>query len=108
MSDEHLKLPSQWNDKETEERLEALGNIADSTNRLTNQLSTLRFGDRFPDDLKDYALYLIHDGNRDIGNLRNYVGRGLTDTATWRAMYNCLHWIKHIEVLLELLQARYN
>jgi len=101
-----LGLPYQWNDLETQEKLTALANVADATNSLTNELAMEIYGGDFPPDLRDYALYLVHDGNRDIGNLRNWVGRGETNSATWRTMYNCLHWIQHIKVLLELLELK--
>jgi hypothetical protein len=101
-----LGLPNQWNDLETQEKLTALANVANTTNGLTNELSIGVFGGNFPPDLRDYAMYLIHDSNRDIGNLRNWITRGETNTATWRSMYNCLHWIQHIEVLLELYELR--
>ena len=108
MSDEHLKLPYQLIYKETEESLEAFRKIAQTTVYRGKTLSELYHSGIFPDDLKDYARYLIHDSSRDVGNLRNYIGRGLTDTFTWRSMYRCLQWIQHLDVLLELVDLRTN
>jgi hypothetical protein len=108
MTDEHLKLPYQWKDKETKERLEALLSIAKTTDTRRTKLSELVYSGIFPADLKDYAQYLIHDAGNSSCNLGNYVRRELTDTATWRMMYQCLHWIQHIDVLIELADLRTN
>lgn len=108
MNDDLLKLPSRSKDMESEEYLEALRHLAQTTVDKGNTLSRLYHSGTFPADLKNYATYLMHDSSRDIGNLRFYISKGLTDTSTWRAMYNCLHWIQHIDVLIELIQARYN
>ena len=107
-NNEHSTLPSRSKDMEDEEYLESLRKLVQTTEDRRNTLSGLYFSGTFPDDLKDYARYLMHDSSRDAGNLHNYIGRGLTDTATWRSMYNCLQWIQHLDILLELVDLRTN
>lgn len=108
MSDDILKLPYRHKDMETEEYLEALRQLAQTTVDRGNTLSGLYFSGTFPDDLKDYARYLMHDSSRDVNNLRYYISKSLTDTTTWRSMYNCIQWIQHLDVLLELVELRTN
>lgn len=102
-----LGLPSQWNSLEDQERLTALTNVVKTTNDLAQELADLRWGDvDFPDDLGDYATFLIHDTRSDTLLLSFYVEKGELDSRTWRKMYDCLHWIRHLQVLLELLELR--
>ena len=108
MSDDILKLPYQHKDMEDEEYLESLRQLAQTTVDKSKALSDLYFSGIFPDDLKNYATYLMHDSSRDVGNLRFYISKSLTDATTWRAMYNCIQWIQHLDVLLELVELRTN
>lgn len=108
MIDELSTLPYRRKAMEDEEYLEALRQLAQTTVDRGNTLSDLYFSGTFPDDLKDYARYLIHDSCRTVGNLRYYISKSLTDTTTWRTMYRCLEWIQHIDVLLELIEYRLN
>ena len=106
MTDDHLTLPSRSKDMEDEEYLEALRHLAQTTIDKQKALSELYHSGTFPDDLKDYARYLMHDSSSSVGNLRFYVSKRLTDQTTWRSMYRCLQWIQHIDVLLELVELR--
>lgn len=104
-----LGLPNQWSDLETQERLTALTNLGKTTDDLAQELADQRWGDvDFPDDLRDYALFLVHDTRNDTLLLDCYVTKGQLDSRTWRKMYDCLHWIQHLRILLELLELRSN
>ncbi len=101
-------LPNQFNDLEKQEQLDALANVANTAEAKIKELSPLRFSANYPADLMDYTNYLCHDTNRGISNLRYHIKKGDIDNAIWRAMYQCLHWIQQLDILLELLAYRSN
>lgn len=108
MTDNIMNLPNQHKGMEDEEYLTALDRLADTTQARRDELLNLYNSGIFPDDLKDYARFLIHDSSGAVSNLQYYVEKGLTESTTWRAMYRCLEWIQHIDVLTELVNYRLN
>ena len=108
MTDDIMKLPYQRKDMEDEEYLAALDRLADTTQDRRNALSSIYHSGTFPADLKDYARYLVHDSGGAISNLRYYIDERDTASQSWRAMYRCLQWIQHIDVLIELVDLRSN
>jgi hypothetical protein len=108
MTSDIMKLPYQWKDMEDKEYLESLRQLAQTVIDRSNTLSDLYFSGTFPADLKDYAVYLMHDSNGSAANLRYYISKNLTDATTWQTMYRCLQWIQHLDVLIELVDLRTN
>ena len=108
MTDDILKLPYQRKNMEDEEYLTALDRLVDTTKARRDALVKLYYSSSFPDDLKDYTQYLVHDSGGAISNLLYSIHRKRTDQTTWRGMYRCLEWIQHIDVLIELVELRSN
>ncbi len=108
MPNEISELPYKIRDMESKEYFESLHNVAKTTDARRNALSDLYFSGIFPDDLKDYAQFLIHDAGNSSCNLDFYAREKSRDHTTWRSMYQCLQWIQHIDVLIELVDLRTN
>lgn len=95
-------IPSNWLKIEKQEQLEYLSNIVDTATSIRTKLDKLKYERKdYPKSLNDYTKYLMHDSARDIGNLVNYIGKQEINSGTWRMMYACLHWIMHIQILIE-------
>lgn len=99
-------IPENYRDLEKKEQLKHINTLRNFTKETVEKLAVLVRQHNIPEDLFYYAGDLIHEARRYILYLELDFRKNRIDSDTHASVIKCLEYIKHIEVLLELISLK--